>query len=159
MGKITGKITHNNLSLDWGKFGCEHLAEERHLERELSPTYRGIIKCISRMKEVIWHHNTCLGSLSVQLSHIQPVRQLHACSPHLGGDGPGREVGMDLPPQVPWPNAAAPLQGQVLRDVCVAEYTSHPETASHCSPLSWRDGNQHGPWGTSFVGPGCSTLG
>lgn len=33
-----------------------------------------------------------------------------------GGDGPGGEVGMGLPPQARWPNAPATTQGQVLRD-------------------------------------------
>lgn len=58
---------------------------------------------------------------------------------------------MDLPPQVLRPNAPATAQGQVLRDaascyiVCVAEYASHPEIR-----LSGRDGNQHGPRGTTL---------
>lgn len=75
------------------------------------------MKGISRKKEVIWHHNTCLDSVSVQLSHIQPMRQLYACPPHLGGDGAGGEVGMGLSSQVRSPNAPATVQGQVLRDV------------------------------------------
>lgn len=85
------------------------------------------------------------------------MRQLCACPPRLGGNGPGGEVGMGLPPQARQPNAPATMQGRVLTDstcyydVCAAERASHPEVALDWIPLSWRDENQHGPWGSRFV--------
>lgn len=72
-------------------------------------------------------------------------------------------VGTALPPWARWPNAPATTQGHVLRHVgysynaCAAEQALHPEIALEWISLSWRNGNQHGPWGSRFAWPGCST--
>lgn len=72
-------------------------------------------------------------------------------------------VGWALPPQARWPNAPATTQGHVLRHVgyyynaSAAEQALHPKIALDWISLSWRNGNQHGPWGTRFAWPRGST--
>lgn len=160
MGKTTGKTAHKVLCHLTGENLPANIWLREGIWKGNSHQCTEVKrKCVSRMKEVTWQHTTRLDSVSVQLSHVQPVTQLSACSPHLGSDGHGPAC-TGSAAECPSHHARAGAQrcNLLLQRLCC-----RIRLTSRNSPLRERreparpTGN-YPPHGDD-VCPGCSTMG